>query len=893
MKIGTTVGAYEVTARIGVGGMGEVYQALDSRLRREVAIKVLPESVSTDADRMSRLMDEARVLAALNHPNVAAIYDLVEHEGSTCLVMEFVPGETLGDRIARSPLPLDEALPLLRQLTDGLSAAHDKGIVHRDLKPDNIKLTPDGQVKILDFGLAKPLVEELMSDVGQESRTRTRVRTAAGVVLGTAHYMSPEQARGKPLDRRSDIWAFGCVAFEALAGVKAFPGESFSDVAVAILRREPDWSLLPTDLPRNAQVVLHRCLEKDVNKRIRDIGDVRFDLDDDSTSSRYLWTDSRPQSVAVDKRRPWIGAVLSGLVLGIVLASAIRWSLAEPGAAEPGPTTRTTIQLLPGMAFRTDNTNLAISADGTTLVFAATGDEPGLYQRPMDQLKAVRIPVISTDETLSERGLFLSPDGKWLGYYDSRQLKKVALAGGEPIAIADSGYVLGIGASWSDDGTIFFASHEGLRRVSADGGEATLITKIDRANSELSHEDPHVLPGGKALLYSAWIGGHSDTNRIAVVSLETGVQRVLIEGGSHARYIPTGHVVYARDGVLLAAPFDVDTLELTGSPSVVVKDLFSDPGRGAKHFAISRSGLLVYVPGGGELEQNQLYRARRPGHEELITDRMGPYDFPKLSVGGDRLLIWMFEKNRDLWMYDLGRNLWSRFTTFEGWDGFPVWSPDGAVVAFNSSRGGGQGDGWFSLYSRPADGSQPAELVYSSEDSVQPTSWSSDGRYLIFSKVTATGGGDLWTLDMNGSRMPSPLIATRFDEQQGALSPDGKWIAYQSDESGQFEIYVAPFPEPTKRWQISRDGGSQPIWSRDGRQLHYFVRGDVAVVPLRPGPDFFVGEPKVFVKGPNIQGFDASDDGVIFIRRSQPVTKTELTVVHNWFAELERLASPK
>jgi len=866
--IGRTLGHYEIVEKLGEGGMGAVYRARDTTLGRDVALKLLPEFVAGDREKVARLEREARLLASLSHPNIATLHGLEESNGLKYLVMELVPGETLAERISRGPLRIEECLGIFRQIAEGLEAAHEKGIIHRDLKPANVIVTSEGRAKVLDFGLAKAVAEEAPSSDLSKSPTLTREGTEQGVILGTASYMSPEQARGKTLDRRTDIWSFGCVFYEALTGRKAFSGETVSDILAAILEKEPDWTALPARTPVKIRDLLRRCLQKDPHRRQQHIGDARIEIDEPSES---------PVTVP---RRGYVPWAMAALVSGIAL-----WSLLRPVAEPKRSVSRLTVNLPPEQALTWANDpSVALSPDGRRLVFVGgSGSDRRLYVRPINQLEARPIPGTEGATTA-----FFPPDGDWLGFYtEGGKVKKVRLEGGVPITLCDAENPWG--ASWGPDDAILFAPDggSGLSRVSTSGGVASVMSTLDPSQDELSHRWPEILPDGKTVLFT--ILAARGVSRIGVLSLETRKHRVLLEGGSFARYIPTGHLAYVREGALWAAAFDLERLEVTGEPVPILEGVGTRPTFGTAHFALSRDGTLAYVP--GVAAERTLVSVDRAGAASPITAEHRPYAQPALSPDGEKLAL-VVEEN--LWVYDIARDTLTRVTFDAGEQRRPVWSPDGTRLAFRKSDPN-------SIFWQSADGSGAAERLTTEERTMRPTSWSPDGKTLAYTGDGPNGQSEIGLLMLDGDRSTRPFLQTPFNVAGGVFSPDGSFLAYSSDESGRDEVYVQPFPGPGGKWQISNEGGMQPVWSRIGREIFYRNGNRMMVVEVETEPAFRAGKPtKLFEQnfadpGSNLAEYDVAPDGKHFVM-IQDVSSgpTQIHVVLNWFEELNaRVPSSK
>jgi len=874
---GTQLGIYEILSAIGAGGMGEVYRARDTKLGREVAIKVLPDTFAQNPERLARFKREAKLLASLNHTNIATIHGLEESGGTHYLVMEMVPGDTLAERIQHDgAVPIEEALGICTQIAEALEHAHEKGVIHRDLKPANVKVTPEGKVKVLDFGLAKAFAEPSASDVvdSQSPTLMTASPTMPGVILGTAAYMSPEQAKGKAIDKRTDIWAFGCVLYELLTGKMVFAGENVQEIIAGILKGEPEWDALPDNTPRGIRALLRRCLQKEARHRLRDAGDLRIQIED----SRNAPTTPIPSRTGWRRALP---VVLASLVVGVIVGIAV-WNLKPSTPPTPLPPVRFGINI-PG----TDQLladGLALSPDGANLVYVARrGGGSQLYRRSMDQLDAVPIPGTEGAELP-----FFSPDGQWVGFFaaNSTLLKKVSLAGGPPVTLSDA---LGFrrGASWGQDDTIVFAIDEsGLLQVSADGGVPEPVTILDSDRGELNHRFLDILPGSKAVLFTVWTGS-LETSRIAVQSLETGERRILVDG-ANPRFAPTGHLVFARTGSLWAVPFDADRLEMTGSPVPVLEGVQVRPG-GFAQFALAADGSLVYIPVRVDSERTLVWVDRQGAVEPLAAPPRA-YVHPKLSPDGQRLAVHIGEVNSDVWVYDISRETLTRLT-FEANNRWPIWTPDGKRLTFISTRAGLR-----NLFWKPADGSGTAEQLTTSEYPQYAASWSPDGRVLAFTEIRPTGF-DIWVLPLEGERKPRPFLQTPARETVAIFSPDGRWLAYVSDESGRNEIYVQPYPGPGEKWLISTDGGNSPVWNPNGQELFYRNGDQMMAVEITTEPTFSAGIPRLLFEGryfweeTDRAVYDVTPDGQRFVmiqEGEQDSAPPQINVVLNWFEELKQ-----
>jgi serine/threonine-protein kinase len=874
---GSKLGPYEVLEPLGAGGMVEVFRAHDPRLDRDVALQVLCEPFKLDPQRLARFTREARVLASLNHPNIGTLHEVATHGDTHALVLELVEGETLAARIASGPLPVPEALAIAQQIAAALEAAHEHGVVHRDLKPANIKVRLDGNVKLLDFGLAKVFATE---NPGADpiAATATALDIAAGAVLGTPAYMSPEQARGLPVDKRTDIWAFGCVLYEMLAGERPFVGDRPSDVVARIIEREPDFAALPPSTPRGVHRLLHRCLEKDPRKRLRDIGDARFELASTSNDDGSAWI--RPGSRG---RRIAVTATIAAATAATV--AVLGWAVLTPDSANSrnpatqAPITRFTIPA--AVLFSPSSRSLAVSADGTRLAYVA---EQGLYVRARDQLEATRV-----EGEPSAGSPFFSPDGEWLGYSDGFQvLKRVPTGGGTPVAIAETGHATH--ASWTADGLVF-ASMQGLFRVPAEGDRPEpLPLALEPLEQAVL---PQLLPGGRALIFTiiptrALLPAsmaNAPGARVEALTLATGERRTLIRGGGRAHYSPTGHLLYAAGETLYAVAFDAERLEVRGNPVPVLD---------SADFALSDEGTLAYLA--GARAGNTLVWVDRTGQEEPIGAPPMAFIYPRLSPDGTRVALDVEgPPSRDIWIWDLRRKALERFTLDPAGNPLVVWSNDGRRLVFGSERYGVS-----NLFEQAADGDGEPRRLLESERVQMPVSFAPDGR-LLFSADVAGRGRDVLALSMDGTGVVEPVIHSAGNDLWAEVSPDGRWIAYDSDESGQFEVYVRPYPDTDGggRWQISSGGGRQPLWSRDGTELFFRdFTGAMRAASVAATAQFDAGPAVVLFANAGYSGgggggsgrtYDLSLDGSRFLMIKAQRGAPSLVVVLNWFAELERL----
>jgi hypothetical protein len=819
---GTRIGPYEITGAIGAGGMGEVYRATDTSLKRAVAIKVLPEAMAADVERLARFQREAEVLAALNHPNIAAIHGFERSGPVTALVMELVDGPTLADRIAQGALPVDEALPIAKQIAEALEAAHERGIIHRDLKPANIKVRPDGTVKVLDFGLAKatePAAASGVSSLGmsQSPTITTPAMTQLGMILGTAAYMSPEQARGRPVDKRADIWAFGCVLFEMLTGTRAFPGEDVTDTLATVVKLEPNWTLLPAGVPPRVRQALRVCLQKDPRQRGGDIAAIQLALEGVFEAHG---TGTAPASTGIGPAswRPIAAAaVASALVAGVA-----GWMLRTPAPQEAGRVVRFQVSPPAAGAFvgASNVPRMDVSPDGQYIAFTANlrdGRPDQLFVRRLEAVGATALTNVT--EVLAEpvQQPFWSPDSRFIGFFLNGTLRRVAVTGG-PSQTLTSMPGQNYGGAWNSQGTILFGSSltKGLLRISADGGVPLQVTTLDASAKEAAHLWPQFLPDGRHFLY--WAAGSEPA--IYVGSLDSPERRLVMRTASMARYVPPGYLLFVRETALLAQPFDPATLELRGNP-VLVADSVQVAGNGRAGFAVSATGVLVFREATGSLSSDsQLMWKDRDGVEQRVIGEAGIYRGVELSAD-DRLVAFHREippsSAGDIWIVDTDRGATARFTFDpERHNYAPVWTPDGRQLVFAKQLAGERRQS--AIFVRDASGAGDERILYESSDGgfAIPSDVSPDGSTLLFS-----AGSALWTLSLAGSGSPTLFVEAPGVQQFARFSPDGRWVAYTSGESGRQEVFVRSFPKPDSRFQVSTAGGSRPRWRRDGRELYY------------------------------------------------------------------------
>jgi Tol biopolymer transport system component len=846
---GSRLGPYEVIARLGAGGMGEVFRARDTRLHRDVALKVLPDSFSHDPARFARFTREAQTLAALNHPNIAHVHGFEESGSARALVMELVDGEDLSQRILRGAIPLDEALPIAKQIAEALEAAHEQGIVHRDLKPANIKVRPDGTVKVLDFGLAKAMEPASMSTTPSsalaKSPTVQSPATEVGIVLGTAAYMAPEQARGRAVDRRADIWAFGVVLYEMLTGRRAFQGPEISDVLAAVLRQDIDWAALPTTTPQRLRRLLERCLDRDAKTRLRDIGEARIEIARlESGTPESLATAAAtmpaPPQPGWSRLLPWAVASLLGTVLVVTL---FQWA---PWRTAPVPMQRTLLASIGADASLPVGfgASAILSPDGKTLAFVAqpAGRRSVLFVRKLDQLQAT--PLAGTDDAASP---FFSPDGQWIAFFADGQLKKVSVTGGAPVTLTDAPN--GRGGTWIDDDTIVFTPQSGngpdtrLKRVSAAGGAAAVFTSLSKG--AVTQRWAQALPGGKGVLYTEHsVPDNWDSATLVVASHSGKSPKVILRGGYHGRYVPAtpagglgrrsrgaaGHVIYMNQGTLFAVQFDLDRLETVGQPVPVLDGIAtSSTVTGGAQLALGTDGTLVYVPGGSGSTTVPIDWITREGSTSALRSAKANWSNPRFSPDGQRLAFEIFDgKQHDIWVHDSARDTLTQLTFGPSEDRSAVWTPDGQRLVFSSDRAS---PGVHNLYLMNADGSGEVTRLTDSPESHRPSSWHPGGRFLALYPIDRS---KMMVLPMEGdtARGLTPGTPTAFETTRGSVaapmfSPDGRWLAYYAAEGlGLYDVYVRPFRGPGGPWRISTTSGSYPRWSRTTNELLFLKYND-------------------------------------------------------------------
>ncbi len=888
--------------------MGEVYLAKDSKLDRQVAIKVLPETMTRDVERVARFQREAKLLASLNHPNIAAIYGFEEQRLDSgvmhFIVMEHVEGETLSQRLGGGPFPVEDALDIAKQMAEALEAAHDKGVIHRDLKPGNVMVRLDGTVKVLDFGLAKAMAEESTGPVPADSPTITMNYSRPGVILGTAAYMSPEQARGRPLDKRTDIWSFGVMLYEFLTGACVFRGETVTDSMGAIMHKDPEWALLPKGTPPTIHLLLRRCLTKDRKRRLQAIGDARVELEaaivDPTSTSLGL-----AQTALEVKRRLLPSWPINLAFVAILAMTATATWFAKPKPKDTSQVIRLTAMIPDEQEFTTQAKIgaarmplTAISPDGTTLAYLATTDsKTQIYVRHMNQQEAVAMTY-----TADADSPIFSSDGRWIAFSQDGRLKKISVLGGPAQTICDAPQLRG--AHWGANNRIAFAPtrRSGIWIVSADGGKPDQVTDLGPDPGAASHRWPQLLPDGRSIVFSQTDNEDDFTSaKIEAVSVDTGKRKVLIEGAMYARYLPTGHLVFVRGDVLMAVEFDPIRVEIMGSEIPVLEDLKTESAMGTGQYSFSDNGVLVYMSGNDTAGVSELVWVDRAGKTTPVSQHARNAIEFSLSPDGSRI-AWVLRGGvgsiPDIWVLNVERDMLTRLTFDDGSDMSPIWSPDGTWIYFNSDRVHGVAE----IYRRKADGSGNAERLTNAENAQNPLAASPDGHTILFYE-SLQSGGEIMLLNLDEERTVEPFLTTPFAEDYASISPDGSLIAYTSNETGEFEVYVRQFPSGTGRVKISPGLGRLPKWSPDGTELFYanndseyysvtIEMKDNAVIPSTP---------KLMFKLPvneYSKTFNVAPDGqrFLFERTTDAVgdQNDHPIVVVNWFRELrEKMSTVK
>jgi eukaryotic-like serine/threonine-protein kinase len=889
---GRTIGRYTVASWIDAGGMGDVYRATDSTLERDVAVKVLPLEFAGDPQRVARFRREAHLLGTLNHPNIATIYAFEDVGDVLAIVLELVDGRTLAQLLAdedrarpmrfaaarsRPGLPLRQALGIARQIADALEAAHDRGIVHRDLKPANVMVRADGTAKVLDFGLAAAFSVGGRGTQGQGSSSSDGLSE----VFGTPAFVSPEQAQGHATDKRADIWAFGCVLYEMLTGRPAFGGATTADTIAAVLEREPDYDALPHDTPGSIRRLLRRCLEKDSTRRLRDIGDARLELMEPVTADG-----SEPALRA--RPRHWVAIAAYVILAAAVTATLVLLATRAAPAPDP-PVVRFPLTLpaaYPAVSFPTQN--LALSADGTHLAYRSID---AVVVRALDALAFTSLPLVRQAQPF-----FLSSDGTWLGFVDSGGLKRAPVAGGPAVPVASAtvsppGFFAG--GSWGPGDVIVLADDDGIHRMPASGGGPRRLLHPRSRESRERLAWPQMLSDGASVLFTRIADGTGeDGAQLEVLDLRTGSRKPVVHGGSRGRYVASGHILYASKNTLFAVAFDVERMETRGKPVVMVPNISDN------NFAVSETGTLVYLSGASVA--NTLVWVDRHGREDPLAAPPGSYVYPRMSPDGSRVAVDVSGPNRDIWIWHIGRGTFELLTVNDPSDNPMVaWSADGTRIAFGSTRFGVS-----NLFMQNADGSGVPQRLLESSAAQVPLSFTADNQYLIFAEQKAGQEWDQMAVSIDEPRRVIPLVRTTASEMSGEVSPDGRWIAYSSDESGRQEVYVRSFPDSTRqRTTISSAGGKQPQWSRDGRELFYLSHtGAMMAVRMSETPAVSFGQPVELFPDAGYghlvgaRSYDLAGDGRFLMTKTRTPSGTppalSLEVVHNWFGELKRLVPP-
>jgi eukaryotic-like serine/threonine-protein kinase len=890
IQLGQRLGPYEILSAIGAGGMGEVYRARDTRLDRIVAVKIIPDHLSDRAEVRERFEREARTIASLNHPHICTLFDIGHQDGTDYLVMEYLEGETLSERLKKGPLLLEQVLQYAIEIADALDKAHRKGITHRDLKPGNIMLTKSG-AKLLDFGLAKLKQEVAQANVQlSQLPTANDPLTAQGTIVGTLQYMAPEQLEGKEADTRTDIFAFGVLVYEMATGKKAFEGKSQASVISAIMASDPPpMSSLQPMTPVALDRAVKRCLAKEPDKRWQTASDLCEELKWIAEGGSQAGT---PAPIVIQRkhreRLAWSAAAIAIVIA--VLATSISYFRRAPAEVRPvrftiGPPDKGTFSFAPMF--------LTVSPDGSKLAFIATGSsgKTQLWIRPVDSEAAQPLP--GTENPLQP---FWSADSRYLAFYADGKLKKIAASGGPAQTLTEGGAAAGTaGGTWSREGVVLFSSSfEGpIRRVPAVGGKTTQVTALDASRQENGHLWPHFLPDGKHFLYLAR-SANPENDAIYAGSLDSKERKLLLNAISNVVYVPPGYLLFDREGTLMAQPFDAERLELTGEAVPIAEDVLFNAGQGRAAFAASENGVLAYRTG---TITSQLVWFNRSGKRVGVLGELAGYGYGDLefSPDGKQAALNILEQSgrtRDIWIYDVARGLKTRIT-FDPADEFtPIWSPDGSRLVFNSRR-----KGHFDLYQKASNGSGTEDVLLEDDADKYPYSWSSDGRFIAYEEFGPTGA-DLFVLPLSGDRKPIPFLNTKFNERYGRFSPDGRWLAYVSDESGKNEVYVLPYPGPGGKRQVSTAGGNLPRWRHDGNEIFYLATDGklMAAAVSGKGTSFEVGAVEPLFEAPRLIGnryqYDVSADGQRFLVNTgsdqATLASAPITVVVNWTAGLKK-----
>jgi Tol biopolymer transport system component len=889
-EIGQTISHYRIIEKLGQGGMGEVFLAHDTSLDRKVALKFLPDIFSGDPERLARFEREAKLLASLNHHNIATIYGLEQAEGKRFLAMELVEGATLAQQIERGPLPVDDALEVCRQIAEGLEAAHEKGIIHRDLKPANVKITQVGKVKILDFGLAKAFQGEAPATDASKSPTLTDQMTQAGVILGTAAYMAPEQAKAKAVDKRADIWAFGCILYECLTGKRPFEGDTVTETLASILTREPDWQALPPFTALKVRNLLHRCLEKDPRRRWHDIADARIEMDD-VISAPPGAVERQP---GARRRRPLaVGMIAGAAIIGSMILGALLWNYFREARISPPAPMQFAITVTPASEYIQAYWNqpvVAISPDGSRLAYVAARD--GITQLFLQEVG--RLEVAPVAGTQGARNPFFSPGGAWVGFFTEGKLRKLSIADGSLKDICESLERGAGGAIWRTDNTILFSSgyRAGISQVSADGGTPQPVIAPNPDLKEVGFRWPQILPDEWIMLFTVRVRSRVSYDDAQIVTQRLGAaeRRPVIPAAGNAAFVPTGHLVYARAGELFAVPFDSNALKPTGQPKSVLKGIITHPDSGSPQYEFSRTGSLVYVPGSSlRSDTKNLVWLDRNGSPMTGMPRVDNYAELAATADGQRIVVRIGTGNEGIYLFEPARDSLDRLTDEEGDAICPVLTPKGDRVAYSLQVGRASNIFWMAV-----DKSSPPECLLKSDRTQYPGSFSPGADSLAFTEVDPRTRSDIWILPIRKERKPWLFLGTAADEAQPKISPDGKWLAYVSGKSGRNEVYIQPFPNRGSQQKVSSDGGDFPVWARDGKVLFYRIGNKMMAVAIdaqsgKPGASQMVFE-RDYKQGRSFAWYDVAGDGrFLVIGESQPqVRLTQINIILNWFEDLKR-----
>jgi eukaryotic-like serine/threonine-protein kinase len=876
---GQRLGPYEILAHIGAGGMGEVYRARDTRLERQVAIKVLPSEFSQNASLKARFDREAKTISALNHPNICTLHDIGHHEGIDFLVMEYIDGETLTDRLRKGPLPLEQVLRYGVHIATALDAAHRQGIIHRDLKPGNVMLTKSG-AKLLDFGLAKESAFRSAVHSAPDDQTQQRALTAEGTMVGTFQYMAPEQLEGSEVDARSDIFALGALLYEMTTGQRAFDGKNRTSVIAAIVSSQPPpiSSLLPMTPPA-LEHVIGRCLAKDADDRWQSAADIAGQLRWISDTGSHV-APAATRRKSASSRYLWPAAAV---VLALLLAT-IAWKTRN-GPARIAPISHFDIVAPDGRRiFLGNHHSFAIAPDETSIAFkgrTGVGSETALFLRSTSSFAAIQI-----EGSESVNDIAYSPDSRWVVFDSGQKIRKVSVDGGKPIDLCE--VTIAVGIDWAGSRIVFNNGFSnGIWSVPDTGGEKTVLFRPDAAKKQRALLFPRMLPDGKRILFTVWSGGSFDDSVIAVRNLETGEEKIVVRGGSDARYVPTGHLVYGRAGALLAVSFDIDRLEATGAPVTVQEGVATGSQHGEVHAAWSDRGTLLFGSGGVLSDARELVWVTRSGEAAPVVSTKRDYAQPRLSPDGSAIVMTLRSSNYDIWILDVERDSVNRISLGAD-DSNPEWSPDGKRVSWESSRLGRT-----QIFQRAADGSGDEKQISNTEDGLNITSWLPDGTIALTRFDMKSPRGDIWLMSETGEQL-RPWLQTPFHEA-ARVSRDGRWVALTSDESGRNEIYVMPFPGPGAKARLSTDGGEYPVWSPDGRELFFRQGTKVLSAGFDPTRRVMVGRPAMLFDGPYENEFDVAADGRLLMVRRDENTRTTagIRAITGWFAELERRVPAK